>query len=139
MISDGVPDRSSQLPVSVGRVVLLARDARFAGLARLLLVRHGLDVRTTDDAREALELVRRRRGQVLVIDAAESFAAVARIVAAVEAMPTPVGVVVVADARPPAVARHLAVLPKWQALERLVAELEHAYLIALARQEPATA
>jgi len=125
-------ERAAERPA----VVLLARDARFAGVARLLLARHGFQVHTTDDAREALERLRRHAGQVLVVDAGDSFVAVARVVAAIEAMSHPVGVVVVADARAPEAVHHLNVLPKWQVTGQLAAEVHRAHAASLAGGEP---
>jgi hypothetical protein len=108
------------------RVLIVSRDRRFVGLARLLLTREELLVEATSRSGEVLARVR-EGADVVVVDGSGAPAAAARLVAEIEATCPTVGVVVVAEDREPATAA-LRPLPKWDSLEELGRQIRLAYL-----------
>lgn len=114
------------------RVVVATRDRRFLRATVFLLARSGLEVRGTHRLDDVPVLVERHEPHVVIFDASESFAAAARMLAAVETLYPRVSVLFVSDDPPPA-SDALRVLPKWRSVERLVHEVELAYVQGQAR------
>jgi uncharacterized membrane protein (UPF0127 family) len=108
-------------------VLIASRDGRFVRLADFLLDRRGFVVNTTRRFESASALVSRFHPDVVVIDASESMAAAARLVAALEAQQPSLGIVLVASEETQRGATALRPLPKWEALERIEAEVEDAH------------
>lgn len=114
------------------RVVVATRDRRFLRATIFLLARSGLEVRGTYRPDDVPLLVERHEPHVVIFDASESFAAAARMVAAVETLYPRVSMLVVSD-DPQVASDALRVLPKWRSVERLVDEVELAYVQGQAR------
>jgi uncharacterized membrane protein (UPF0127 family)/CheY-like chemotaxis protein len=109
------------------RVVLLAvGDRRFRIVTSALLERHGYRVTTTSSAEDVARAAGQSSAKVVVIDAGRSLTAVAPVVAELQSLPTPVGIVLVGD-NPTNGVPGLQVLPKWGAFDDLLAAIESAY------------
>lgn len=110
------------------RVLVAARDRRFLRVAGFLLLRSGFDVESTPRPRDVLQLVDRYAPDIVIVDASESLADVARSVAVLEALYPHITVIAVSDegASPPAA--KLRVFAKWTSFEQLVLDLEAMHL-----------
>ena len=110
------------------RVVVATRDRRFLRASTFLLQRSGLDVYATHRVDDVPLLVERHEPHVVIFDASESLASAARMLAAIETLYPGVSLLLVSDEPPAAPATSLRVLPKWRTVERLVNEVELAYV-----------
>ncbi len=110
------------------RVLVAARDARFARVAGFLLTRGGFDVETVRLTSRVLETLARTDFEVIIVDASESFSDAARLVGTLEALFPHLTVVVVADPAPDYDDTAFRILPKWTSLENLVLNLESLHL-----------
>jgi CheY-like chemotaxis protein len=115
-------------PLRPLRVLVAARDARFARVAGFLLARRGFDVETVRLTSRILETLGRADFEVLIVDASESFSDAARLVGTLEALFPHLTVVVVADPAPDQDETAFRILPKWTSLENLVLNLESLHL-----------
>ena len=115
-------------PLRPLRVLVAARDARFARVAGFLLARRGFDVETVRLTSRILETLGRADFEVLIVDASESFSDAARLVGTLEALFPHLTVVVVADPAPDQGETSFRILPKWTSLENLVLNLESLHL-----------
>jgi CheY-like chemotaxis protein len=109
------------------RVLLSGRDRRFARVTSFLLARRGYDVAHAElgDLTDAAE---RRRADVVLLETDESRAAAARVLAALQALPVPPGVLVVCGRNERGRWDGVRAVEKWTPLESLVAEIEAASL-----------
>jgi uncharacterized membrane protein (UPF0127 family) len=105
------------------RVLVLSPDRQFRTVVSLLLARRNCSVTTTANAARISELIVRERTDVAVIDAGESPST--PVVAAVQALAQPVGVVLVADELP-GLSHDPPALPKWGPFGDLLAAVERA-------------
>jgi uncharacterized protein len=112
------------------RVLLGTRDEQFLRLAEFLLTRNGFAVETTKKIANAVDLVWRRRLDVVVLDASDSLSEAARTAAAIEALHPQVGVLIVCDDERPKPATGLPIMEKWEALETLSDGIRHSYASA---------
>ena len=112
------------------RVLVAGHDRRFTSVIAFLLSRSGFDVDRTREPGDVLDLIERRGVDVVILDGTRSLGTAARLVAAVESVHPHVGVVLVAERRSIARPSGLRVLPKWGTFERLVDEVEGAYMAA---------
>ena len=110
------------------RVLVAARDDRFARVSGFLLTRRGFDVETVRFPSRVLETLARAEFEVLILDASESFTEAARLVGTLEALVPHVTVLVVADPAPEEDETVFRILPKWTSLENLVRNLESLHL-----------
>lgn len=110
------------------RVLVAARDARFARVAGFLLARRGFDVETVRLTSRVLESLARADFEILIVDASEGFSDAARLVGTLEALFPHLTVVVVADPAPDQGETSFRILPKWTSLESLVLNLESLHL-----------
>ena len=110
------------------RVLVAARDARFARVSGFLLARRGFDVETVRVPERVLDTLARAEFDVLILDASESFSEAARLVGALDALYPHLTVVVVADPAPDQDGIAFRILPKWTSLENLVLNLESLHL-----------
>jgi hypothetical protein len=115
------------------RVVVATRDRRFLRASAFLLARSGLEVYATHRLDDVPLLVERHEPHVVVFDASDSLAAGARMLAAVEALYPDVSMLFVCDDPPAPSSPSLRVLAKWPSVERLVDEVERAYVEAQGR------
>jgi DNA-binding NtrC family response regulator len=115
------------------RVVVATRDRRFLRASAFLLMRSGLEVHATHRLDDVPVLVERHEPHVVVFDASDSLAAGVRMLAAVEALYPDVSMLFVCDDPPAPTMSRLRVLPKWPSVERLVDEVERAYVQAQGR------
>ena len=109
------------------RVMLALRDRKFARVTSFLLERRGYDV-VLEDGRDVGEAATRFRADVVLLETAGSRAATARSLAALEALPTPPGVVALCagdriDQLPGATS-----VSKWAPIEELAREIDAAAL-----------
>lgn len=118
------------------RVVVATRDRRFLRASAFLLARSGLEVHATHRLDDLAVLIERHEPHVVVFDASDSVAAAVRMLAAVEALYPGVSVLLVCDDPPAPSTSSLRVLPKWPSVERLVDEVELAYVQAQDRNGP---
>ena len=109
------------------RVLLVARDRRFLRVAGAFLFAEGHAVEASERPSELLELVHRLHTDVAVIDASGSLGEAARAAASLQALPSAVAAVLVADRERTSPATGLSLLPKWGRLEELAARIEEAY------------
>jgi uncharacterized protein len=119
--SNGTPQRDPPM-----HVMVLSADWRFREVLSLLLERRGCEVSAAEGTRMLEERLDRGLVEVVVIDAGRSLATAARMVAAVEALSRPVGIVVVDDHPKPAFPK-LQTIPKWGSFDLLFAAVEQAY------------
>jgi DNA-binding NtrC family response regulator len=101
------------------RVLVVTADRRYLRAAGFLLTRAGFLVDGAKRASEALDLVERHQPDVVVVDAAGSVPAAARLAAAVEGLRPGARVFVVSENGERSTVVNLRVLPKWS-VETLV-------------------
>lgn len=106
--------------------MVISSDRRFREVASLLLTRRGCEVSVCERTSPVAARIQRERIEVVVIDAARSLAAAARMAAAVEALGHPVGVVVVDD-RSESPLRRLETIPKWGSFDALFRAVTQAH------------
>lgn len=116
------------------RLLLVGRDPHFIKVVGFLFRRHGFAVATARGSGRALELVARHRASVVVLDATDSLASAARLVAAIEALHPSVAVVTVGEEATSGRMASFAVLPRWD-FARLVEEVERLYLMSREEKE----
>jgi uncharacterized protein len=108
------------------RVLVISPDRHFRTVMSLLLSRRNCSTATTANAGRLTELIARESADVVVIDTSQlANAAAAAMVATVEALSRPVGVLLVADEARPGPADE-PVLAKWGPFEDLMAAIERA-------------
>jgi len=109
------------------RVLLSSRDRRFVRVTSFLLSRKGYTVAEAAPA-EAVDAAARHRADVVLLEDGESRASAAKYAAALAALASRPGVLVVTEER----ARHswpgMRTVEKWAPLEALVHEIEAASL-----------
>jgi uncharacterized protein len=109
------------------RVLVLSPDRYFREVVSMLLARRDCVVSVEDRRTATLaERIDRERTEVVVIDAERSLTTAAQIVAAVQALSTPVGIVVVDDQIGAGISR-LKTVPKWGAFDALYTAVERAH------------
>jgi uncharacterized protein len=106
------------------RVLVISHDRHFRSVTSMLLGHRGCSVTTTAKASRVAALIAQEHSDIVVLDAGQSPAAVARTLAAIRALAQPVGVVVV-DEAPPGLHQR-SVLAKWGPFEDLFAAIEGA-------------
>lgn len=109
------------------RVLLAARDRRFIRVTSFLLERRGYDV-IQENGKAIAEAVIRSRADVVLLEADMSRASTARTLTALEALPTPPGVVAIYSGQG---AEHLpgvTSLSKWAPIEELQQRIDAAAL-----------
>lgn len=109
------------------RVLLVGRDRNYLAKASERLRAHGLRVATSCRPSEIADLVNRLDLNVAVVDGSHYLAATIRSLAAIDAIPTPLSVVTVAEDSLISPLSRADVLPKWQSLERLTDHVELAF------------
>jgi uncharacterized protein len=108
------------------RVLVISPDRQFRTVMSLLLARRNYSVTTTANANRVTGLIARESADVVVIDASQLAAPVATaMVATVEALARPIGVVLVADEARSGLSNR-PVLAKWGPFEELVEAIEQA-------------
>ena len=109
------------------RVLLAARDRKFIRVTSFLLERRGYDV-IQENGKAIAEAVTRCRADVVLLEADMSRASTARTLTALEALPTPPGVVAIYSGEG---AEHLpgvTSLSKWAPIEELQQRIDAAAL-----------
>jgi DNA-binding NtrC family response regulator len=109
------------------RVLLVGSDRRFMRMAAMLLTRNGCTVQWTERPSDALACIKRGRTNVVVMDATSSLLEASRMMAAIETLPVPVGVLMVYEGSEADPIRSLRLLPKWGAFDEIVSEVEYLY------------
>jgi uncharacterized membrane protein (UPF0127 family) len=112
-------------PPAASRVLLLGSDRRFLGAASALLARRGFSVGTGSASTQPVELARRERADVVVLDVGTSLTAAAHEVARFQALDPSIGLVIVGD-EPQVQLAAMPVLAKWGSFEALLDAVEHA-------------
>ena len=112
------------------RVLLATRDEEFLRLAQFLLTRNGFAVESTKKIVDSVDLVWKKRLDVVVLDASESLSEAARTAAAIEALHPQVGVRIVCDDERPRPTTGLELVEKWEALETLSDDIRRSYVSA---------
>jgi ActR/RegA family two-component response regulator len=107
------------------KVLLLGADRRFRSVAAALLTRRGCEVTLADRSSNVAELAKREGADVVVLDAGVSLTNGAHVVAQVETVDPPAGIVVVADEAEKGLAA-MPVLPKWGSFDELYRAIERA-------------
>ena len=115
------------------RVLLVGRDPHFIRVVGFLLERQRFLVASTRRFGDALAQIEQHRANVVVVDATSSFASVARLVAAIEALYPSVGVLTVGEDASDRMLS-LRVLPRWD-FALLVEEVERTYMRTRAEKE----
>jgi uncharacterized membrane protein (UPF0127 family) len=121
----GPPD-----PVRVERirVAVVSRDRRFLRVASFLLARHGHVVESLRTASDARKFVANGSADVVVLDGSPSLASAARSVRSLQALEPGLGVIVVGEDEQHTSAQSFHVLPKWEAFDAIVSEIERQYV-----------
>jgi NAD(P)-dependent dehydrogenase (short-subunit alcohol dehydrogenase family) len=112
------------------RVLVVGTDARYRERARTVVGELGsvaFAVAEPSDPDDVNALVQRERADVVVLDATDCEAAVARVVAVLSAKAPRLGIVVVCE-HLTAAARELNALPKWGWRSELSAAVQHAHI-----------
>jgi uncharacterized protein len=104
------------------RVLVVSLDRHFHTVMSLLLGRHSWSVTTTANVGRIAERIDRERIDVVLIDA--SHLLTSAIVVTIEALPRPVGVVLVAEQPRSRLPDRRPVLAKWGSFDELVAAIE---------------
>jgi uncharacterized membrane protein (UPF0127 family)/ActR/RegA family two-component response regulator len=111
-----------------GTVAIASSDSRFLRVFGFLLERHGFEVETF---RDAMDVIPKAQGRfaVVVVDGSASISAAARMIRGLSAESPSTGVVVVGDVGNGAEAddaqpQTLHVLPKWDAFDEVVHEIQ---------------
>jgi uncharacterized membrane protein (UPF0127 family) len=112
------------------RVLLATRDEEFLRLAQFLLTRNGFAVESTKKIVDSVDLVWKKRLDVVVLDASESLSEAARTAAAIEALHPQVGVRMVCDDERPRPTTGLELVDKWEALETMADDIRRSYATA---------
>ena len=100
------------------RVLVIASDRRFRGVAATLLTQRGYAVAVGGRGEDIAELAVRERADVVIIDASTSLTVAAREAARVGSLRPRVGVVAVSDGSSHGLAA-LPVLPKWSSFDEV--------------------
>jgi DNA-binding response OmpR family regulator len=114
------------------RVLLSGRDRRFTRVTSFLLARRGYDVAYAEIG-DVADAVERRRADVLLLETDGSRAAAARVLAALQALAIPPGVLLVCNQDERSRWDGVRSIEKWTPLDKLVAEIE---ATSLARRTP---
>jgi DNA-binding response OmpR family regulator len=109
------------------RVLLSGRDRRFVRVTSFLLSRRGYDVTQAIPA-ETVKAAERYRADVVLLETDDSRLTAARKVAALQALSTTPGVLIVVGGNDHERWDGLATIAKWTPLDELVAEIEAASL-----------
>lgn len=116
------------------RVLLASRDPRFLCVSAFLLGRKGFAIDTTRKLGQLVEVVDRRRANVVLLDGTGSLHAAARAADAIQASNPRVAVVLVADDADGTSVPESWPLPKWDSFTKIVSEIERAYTRAGLRE-----
>jgi DNA-binding NtrC family response regulator len=108
------------------RIVLAARDPHFLRVTSFLLAREGFMVDSTRRLEDLLDMVKRYRPNVVILDGMDSLTRTAQALVEIEALPHPVSVLVVAEVPEASAPTNVRLLHKWTPFERLVQEVERA-------------
>jgi len=106
------------------RVVLAAADRRFLDVTSFLLARKGFVIDAVARPEHVVSVVERHQPDVVILDGTDSLTMMAQAIGAIEALPHPVAVLVVAEAPEIASAKTVRLLHKWTSFDRLVDEVE---------------
>ena len=109
------------------RVLLAFRDRRFMRVTTFLLERRGYDV-VQDGGLNIAETAARSRADVVVFDADASRASAARLVAALEALPAPPGLLAIVSHSGSQPLPGVPGLRKWAPMDELASEIDAASL-----------
>jgi CheY-like chemotaxis protein len=109
------------------RILLSGRDRRFIRVTSFLLSRRGYDVAFAEPG-DVPEVAERRRADVVVLESHGSRGSAARVLAALQALALPPGVLVICDQDEGSRWDGVRSVEKWTPLERLVSEIEAASL-----------
>jgi CheY-like chemotaxis protein len=109
------------------RVLLAARDRRFIRVTSFLLERRGYDV-IQESGRAIAEAVTRCRADVVLLEADMSRASTARTLTALEALPTPPGVIAIYSDEGVEHLPGVTSLSKWAPIEELQQRIDAAAL-----------
>lgn len=112
--------------VAPARIVLAARDPHFLRVTRFLLAREGFTVDSTRQLEDLLDMVKRYRPNVVILDGMDSLTRTAQALVEIEALPYTVSVLVVAEVPEASAPTSVRLLHKWTPFERLVQEVERA-------------
>jgi hypothetical protein len=122
-------------PRGCPRVLLVGRDRKYLADASERLRAHGFQVATSCRPSEIADLVNRLDLNVAVVDGSHYLAATIRSLAAIDAIPTPLAVLTVAEDSLISPLSRADVLPKWRSLARLTEHVERAFELRPARWE----
>jgi CheY-like chemotaxis protein len=114
------------------RILLSGRDRRFIRVTSFLLSRRGYDVAHAEPG-DVAEAAERRRADVVLLETHGSRGSAARVLAALQALALPPGVLVVCDQDEGSRWDGVRSVEKWTPLERLVSEIE---AVSLGRRMP---
>jgi len=109
------------------RILLSGRDRRFIRVTSFLLSRQGYDVAHAEPG-DVAHAAERRRSDVVLLETDGSRGPAARVLAALQALAVPPGVLVVRDHDDGAPWDGVRSVKKWTPLEGLVSEIEAASL-----------
>ncbi len=116
---------SAVSPGTGRRVLVIASDRRFRAVAATLLTRRGYAVAVGARGEDIVDLARRVRAEVVVIDASQSLTVAARQAAQLEVLRPRVRVVTVSADAGSALAA-MPVLPKWTSFDDVCAAIDRA-------------
>ena len=106
------------------RVVLAACDRRFLRVTSFLLAREGFIVDSTRRLEDLLDMVKRHRPDVVILDGMDSLTMTARALAEIQALPYSVAVLVVAEVPEASTPTSVRLLHKWTSFDSLLSEVE---------------
>ena len=109
------------------RILLSGRDRRFIRVTSFLLSRRGYDVAHAEPG-DVADAAERRRADVVLLETYGARGSAARVVAALQALALPPGVLVVCDQDEGNRWDGVRSIEKWTPVERLVSEIEAASL-----------
>jgi CheY-like chemotaxis protein len=107
------------------RVLLAGRDRRFLRVTSFLLSQRGYDVVETS-SKKTLEAVERHRSDVILLETNDTRGVAARMVAALETLPTAPSVLVVFEDNEDDRWQGFKAVKKWTPIDELVQEIETA-------------
>ena len=109
------------------RILLSGRDRRFIRVTSFLLSRRGYDVAHAEPG-DVADAAERRRADVVLLETYGARGSAARVLAALQALALPPGVLVVCDQDEGSRWDGVRSVEKWTPVERLVSEIEAASL-----------
>jgi DNA-binding NtrC family response regulator len=122
------PRASNVRAIRPMRILLVTDDARYADEVASVAARHGVDLELAALGDDLDDATTNNAPNVVVLDANNRLAPTSRTATVFAALHPRIATVVVANRAPERSVGDVQVIDKWRSAERLLGELEHAFL-----------